>query len=52
MYVASTLNTARWSNELAFLMALIIILIFYAEYKKCLTQIKKQEMLHQFLNDQ
>jgi hypothetical protein len=38
-------------NELSFLLGIILIIIFYIEYKKCIVEIEKQDMLDQFLND-
>jgi hypothetical protein len=51
MHPIFTLNTAQLINQLAFLIAFVIVVIFYSEYKKCIAQIEKQEMLNQFLND-
>jgi hypothetical protein len=38
-------------NEFSFLMGIIITVLFYFEYKKCIVQIEKEDMLDKFLND-
>jgi hypothetical protein len=39
------------ANEMAFLLSLIIIGLFYPAYQKCIREIRKEEMLDQFLKD-
>ena len=38
-------------NEMAFLLSLIVIGLFYPAYQKCIRELKKEEMLDQFLKD-
>lgn len=38
-------------NEIAFLLSLIVIGLFYPAYQKCIREIQKEEMLDQFLRD-
>ncbi|HVG14771.1 MAG TPA: hypothetical protein VM935_07420 [Chitinophagaceae bacterium] len=51
MYLLSHFTTADLINEFAFFMALLIVIVFYTEYKKCVQKIDKEEMLNSFLND-
>jgi hypothetical protein len=53
MYLLNTSNLlAEHINALSFIMGIIITIAFYIEYKKCATEIEKQDMLDHFLNDQ
>ena len=38
-------------NEMAFLLSLVVIGLFYPAYQKCIREIQKEEMLDQFLKD-
>ena len=38
-------------NEMAFLLSLVVIGLFYPAYQKCIRELKKEEMLDQFLKD-
>ena len=38
-------------NEMAFLLSLIVIGLFYPAYQKCIRELQKEEMLDQFLKD-
>jgi hypothetical protein len=38
-------------NEIAFLLSLVVISLFYPAYQKCMHAIRKEEMLDQFLKD-
>ncbi len=38
-------------NELSFLLGILVSIFFYMEYKKCDLEIKKKDMIDQFLND-
>jgi hypothetical protein len=51
MYLLLHFTTADLINELAFFMALLIVIVFYTEYKKCVHKIEKEEMLNSFLKD-
>jgi len=51
MYLLLNFTIADLVNEFAFLMALFIVIVFYAEYKKCVHKIDKEEMLNSFLKD-
>ena len=51
MYLLSHFTTADLINECAFFMALLIVIVFYTEYKKCVHKIDKEEMLNSFLKD-
>ena len=52
MEVLNTPNFfAERVNELSFLVGIIITVVFYFEYKKCVAEIEKQDMLDHFLND-
>lgn len=37
--------------EFSFLMGIVVIILFYIEYKKCTAQIEKEEMLERFLKE-
>lgn len=37
-------------NEIAFAVAILMTVVFYAEYKKCENKIERDELLDQFLN--
>ncbi len=49
--IATTNLFAERVYEISFLMGIVIIVLFYFEYKKCAVEIEKQEMLDSFLKD-
>lgn len=38
-------------NEMSFLLALLLVAVFYMEYKRCEEEIEREEMLENFLNE-
>jgi hypothetical protein len=49
--ITSTNLFADRVYELSFVMGIIVTLVFYFEYKKCVIEIENQDMLDQFLKD-
>ena len=37
--------------ELSFIMGIVLTLVFYVEYKKCVAELEKEDMLDHFLKD-